>query len=52
MSDMDFSNTSLVKQSIGLTDYTLFKDHYQQIPPRMFEEVREHLKEMLEIGDL
>ena len=50
MSNMDLGKTSLVKHSIRLTDSTPFKEHYQQIPPSMCKEVREHLKEMLEIG--
>ena len=47
---MDFGKTSLVKHSIRLTDNTPFKEHYWQIPPSMYEEVREDLQEMLEIG--
>ena len=50
MSDMDLGKTSLVKHSIRLTDNTPFKECYWQIPPSMYEKVREHLKEMLEIG--
>ena len=49
-SAMDLGWTSLVKHSIRLTDNTLFKECYWQIPPSMYEEVREHLKEMLETG--
>ena len=47
---MDLGKTSLVKDSIRLPDNTLFKEHYWQIPPSMYEEFREHLKEILEIG--
>ena len=50
LSDMDLGKTSLIKHRIRLTDNTLFKEHYWQIPPSMYEEVMEHLKEMLEIG--
>ena len=50
MSNMDLGKTSLVKHSIRLTDNILFKEHYWQIPPGMYEDVKEHLKEMLEIG--
>ena len=50
MSDMDLGKASLVKHSIRLTDNTPFKECYQQIPSSMYEEVREHLKEMLQIG--
>ena len=50
MNDMDLDKTSLVKHSIRLTDNTPFKECYWQIPPSMYEKIREHLKEMLEIG--
>ena len=50
MSSMDLGKISFVKHSIRLTDNTSFKECYQQIPPCLYEEVREHLKEMLEIG--
>ena len=32
-----------------LNDYTPFKERYR-IPPHQYEEVKKHLKEMLEIG--
>ena len=50
MSDMDLDKTSLVKHSIKLTDNTPFKEKYLWILTRMYEEEREHLKEMLGIG--
>ena len=50
MSDMDLCRTSLVKHSIRLTDNTPFKEHYLQISPLMYEEVREHWTEMIQIG--
>ena len=50
MSKMDLGKTSIVKHSIGLTVNNPFKEHCWQIPQSMYEEVREHLKEMLEIG--
>ena len=43
---MDLGKTSLVKDSVRLTDNTPFK----QNPPSVYEEVRKHLKGMLEIG--
>ena len=52
MSDIDLGKTPLVKHSIRLTNNTPFKEFYQPITPSMYEEVREHLKEMLEIGAL
>ena len=39
-----------MKHNIKLTDYTPFKERYCRIPPHQFEEVREHLQEMLEKG--
>ena len=50
MNVMDLGKTSLVKHSISLTNDTPFKEHYQQIPPSMNEEVRRHLNKVLEIG--
>ena len=50
MWDVDLGKTSLVRHSIRLMDSTPFKEHYQHIPPSMYEDVVEHLKEMLKIG--
>ena len=33
-----------------MTDETPFKDPYRRIPPGLYEELRLHLKEMLEAG--
>ena len=46
----DFGSTDLIKHEIHLNDDTPFKEPYRRIPPALFEEVREHLKEMLEAG--
>ena len=46
----DLGKTDLVKHSIKLTDETPFKEPYRRIPPGLFEEVRMHLKEMLDSG--
>ena len=40
----------MVKHEIKLNDYTPFKERYRQILPHQYEEVKKHLKEMLEIG--
>ena len=48
--DMDMGKTHLVKHDIQLTDYTPFKEGYRRIPPHLYEEVRTHLKEMLDLG--
>ena len=46
----DLGCTDLVKHKIVLTDDTPFKQPYRRIPPGMYEEVRQHLKEMLAAG--
>ena len=42
--------THLTEHTIKVTDDTPFKECFRQIPPLMVEEVRNHLKEMLELG--
>ena len=46
----DLGCTSVVKHQINLTDNCPFKERSRRIPPALFEEVREHLKEMLACG--
>ncbi len=46
----DLGCTDLVEHDIKLSDDTPFKEPYRRIPPGMYEEVREHLKEMFEAG--
>ena len=46
----DLGNCDLVKHAINLSDETPFKEPHRRIPPALFQEVREHLKEMLEVG--
>ena len=50
MNSTDLGKTHLVKHHIELRDYTPIKGRYRRIPPHQYEEVRKHLKEMLEIG--
>ena len=38
------------KHSIKLTDPTPFKECYRCIPPGMHDEVKTHIKEMLDVG--
>ena len=45
----DLGHTDLVQHSINLEDDRPFKEPYRSIPPALIQEVREHLKEMLEI---
>ena len=44
----DLEKANKVKLILKLTDVTQFKEPYRRIPPAMFEEVRQHLKEVLE----
>ena len=52
LDDLDLGHTSVVKHGIKLNDYTPFKERYRRIPPHQYEEVKKHLKEMLEIGPI
>ena len=49
-SDLDLGNTALVKHKIQLTDQMPFKGHYQWIPPHMYDNMRAHIQEMLDIS--
>ena len=51
-SDLDLSKPVLIKLKIQLTDQTPFKDHYQCIPLHMYDDVRAHIQEMLDIGTI
>ena len=50
MGSPDLGRTNLIKHKIELTDYMPIKDRYRRIPLHQYEEVRKHLKEMLDIG--
>ena len=50
MDSLDLGRTDLVKHHIELSNYAPIKDRYRRIPLHQYEEVRKHLKEMLEIG--
>ena len=50
--DIDFSKTSIVKHSIKLTDFILFKECYKFIPSGMHEKVKAHIQEMFDIGSI
>ena len=47
---LDLGKTDLVKHKINITNETPFKERYRRIPPQLFEEVRAHVQEMLDIG--
>ena len=48
--DLDMGRTNLVKHHIKLTDPIPFKDTYRRIPPQMYDEVKAHIQEMLDLG--
>ena len=50
LKDLDLDKIDKVKHSIKLTNNTPFKEKYRRIPPHQYVEVKQHLKEMLEIG--
>ena len=49
-SNLDLGKTALTKHKITLTDHTPFKECYRCIPPHMYNDVRAHIQEMLDIG--
>ena len=42
--------TNLAKHEIKVVDNEAFKERFWRIPPCMVEEVRPHMREMLEVG--
>ena len=50
LSAKDLGHTDVVTHKINLTDNTPFKERTRRIPPGMYEEVKQHLQEMLDAG--
>ena len=48
--DMDLGKATNVKHDIILTDPIPFKERYRRISPQLYDEVRNHLQEMLKLG--
>ena len=46
--DLDLGQTDAVKHRIKLTDDHPFKQRFRRIPPAMFKELQQHLKQMLD----
>ena len=42
--------TNLIKHHIKLTDPIPFKEAYRRIPPQIYDEVKAHIQEMLDLG--
>ena len=50
LDSLDMGHMSLVKHKIKLDNYTPFKECYRCILPNLFEEVKNQLKEMIQVG--
>ena len=48
--DLDLGKCNILKHNIQLTDQQPFKERYRRIPPHLFEELKQHLQEMVEVG--
>ena len=48
-SDLDLGKCNIIKHAIKITDPQPFKEHYRRIPPHLYEEVKAHLQEMVEV---
>ena len=49
-SDLDLGKCNIIKYAIKFTDPQPFKEYYRRIPPHLYEEVKAHLQEMVEVG--
>ena len=47
--DLDLGKCNILKHDIKITDPQLFKERYRRIPPHLYEEVKAHLQEMVEV---
>ena len=48
-SDLDLGKCNIIKHAIKI-DPQPFKECYRRIPPHLYEEVKKHLQEMVEVG--
>ena len=48
--DLDLGKCNIIKHAIKITDPQPFKEHYRRIPSHLYEEVKAHLQEMVEVG--
>ena len=49
-SDLDLGRCNIIKHAIKITDPQPFKECYRRIPPHLYDEVKAHLQEMVEVG--
>ena len=48
--DLDLGKCNIIKHAIKITDPQPFKVCYRRIPPHLYEEVKAHFQEMVEVG--
>ena len=48
--DLDLGKCNILKHDIKITDPQPLKERYRRIPPHLYEEVKTHLQEMVEVG--
>ena len=48
--DLDLGKCNILKPAIKITDPQPFEERYQRIPPHLYEEVKNPLQEMVEVG--
>ena len=51
-SDLELGKCNIIKHDIKIADPQPFKEHYRRIPPHLYEEVKKHLQEMVEVGEI
>ena len=49
-SDLDLGKTALTKHKIKLTDQIPFMEHNRKIPPHMYDDMRAHIQEIIDIS--
>ena len=52
LNDLELGKMSMVTHEIKLSNPVPFKDTYRRIPPHEFDEVRNHLRDMLKVGTI
>ena len=48
--DLDLGKCNTITHAIKITDHQPFKEHFRRIPPHLYDEVKKHLQEMIEVG--
>ena len=48
--DLDLGHTTLHKHRMNMMDPTPWRDKPRRIPPNMYDEVKQHLKQMIDLG--